>query len=187
MCLTIPQDPEMIILQLAGQGGDAEEQLNLPHSNLQKQHCRKSFLLKEGCASRMCRVKGIDLQGMVAKFQWSMKEAFSCSGKAGADTFLCAEAGRGGSAVCTDGALAAGLLAVCNHRTVSLTNMPNPYPLFSQASSHCLSSILKYPQQLKCHHSLENVGVNHRQLTKESGVHVENCRFSSEWEADFLH
>lgn len=96
MCLTIPQGPETIILQLAGQGDDAEEQSNLPHSNLQKQHCRKSFLLKEGCASQTCSVRGIDLQGMIAEFQWSMKEAFSCSGKAGADIFLCAEAGQDG-------------------------------------------------------------------------------------------
>lgn len=66
----------MIVLQLAGQGGDAEEQPNLPSSNLQKQRCRKSFLPKEGCASRTCWVKGLDLQGMAAEFHWSTKEAF---------------------------------------------------------------------------------------------------------------
>lgn len=96
MCLTIPQDPEMIILQLVGQRGDDEEQFYLPHSSLQKQHCRKSFLLKEVCARQTCSVKGVDLQGTIAKFQWSMKEAFSCSGKPGDDTFLCAESGWDG-------------------------------------------------------------------------------------------
>lgn len=67
----------MMILQLAGQGGDTEEQLNLPSSNLQKQHCRESFLLKEGCASQTCWAKELDLQGMTAEFHWSRKEAFS--------------------------------------------------------------------------------------------------------------
>lgn len=51
MCLTIPQDPEMIILQLAGQGGDAEEQLNLPHSSLQKTALQKELLVE----GRLCQ------------------------------------------------------------------------------------------------------------------------------------
>lgn len=67
----------MIVLQLAGQSGDIEEQLNLPSYNLRKQCCRKSFLPKEGCASRTCWAKELDHQGMVAEFHWSMKEAFS--------------------------------------------------------------------------------------------------------------
>lgn len=61
----------MIVLHLSGQGGDTEEQLNLPSSNLRLQRCRKSFLLKEGCASRTCWAKGLELQGMAAEFHWN--------------------------------------------------------------------------------------------------------------------
>jgi len=94
--LTIPQDAEMIALQLTGQGGDTQVQPNFPSSSLRMQRCRKSFLPKEGCASQSCWAKGLDLQGMVVEFHWSTKQAFSWSGKAGADTFLCAEARRYG-------------------------------------------------------------------------------------------
>lgn len=81
--LTIPQDAEMIVLQLAGQGGDAEEQLNLPSSSLQKQRCRKSFLPKEGLCQSDVRGEGIRSSGNGCRISLEHEGGFQLIWKSG--------------------------------------------------------------------------------------------------------
>lgn len=96
MCLTIPQDSEMIILQLAGQGGDAEEQLNLPHSSLQKTALQKELLVEGRLCQPDVQCEGNRSSGNDSKISVEHEGGFQLLWKSRADTFLCA--GQDGSA-----------------------------------------------------------------------------------------
>lgn len=182
--LTIPQDPEMILLQLTGQGGSAAEPSQLQPA--------KAALQEELLAERrLCQSdvlgEGIRSSGNGCRISLEHKQAFSWPGisrswhislcRSWEVWMSCVHRWCSGCQSCS-----------CVQSQNSYPSKhAKPLPTFFQSLFPFPLLHPEIPLAIKVPSISVKRGCESRAINKgKPRVHLENCQFNSEWEADFL-